>query len=93
MIAIAIGVLQIAIYVLVAAVFFVPVVGLPLWVLVAFMVDWWQQRQWRQQRHWRQQRPPGRAILKKVASVHPLTESHCVTMKCDCAPVPDCVTV
>ena len=87
MIDIAIGVLQIAIYVLVAAVFFVPVVGFALWVLVAFMVDWWQQRQWRQQR------PPGRAILKKVASVHPLTESHCVTMKCDCAPVPDCVTV
>ena len=42
---------------------------------------------------WRQQRPPGRAILKKVASVHPLTESHCVTTKCDCAPVPDCVTL
>ena len=43
---------------------------------------------------WRQQRPPGKAILKKVVSVHPLTEmSRCVTMKCDCAPVPGCVTV
>ena len=42
---------------------------------------------------WRQQRPPDKSILKKVVSVHPLSESRCVTMKCDCAPVPGCVTV